>query len=93
MPRGTVKWFSDKKGWGFLTDPEVQGDIFVHYSQIQGEGFRTLAEGDEVDYELFSDNKGSKARNVVRVQKSAPWPNLPRPAPENAALPNEAGFA
>ena len=51
-------------------DPDVHSDIFVHYSQIQGDGFRTLAEGDEVDYELFSDNKGAKARNVVRVQKS-----------------------
>jgi len=68
MPRGTVKWFSEKKGWGFIVDPNVHsGDIFVHYSQIQGEGFRTLAEGDEVDYELFSDNKGAKARNVVRI--------------------------
>jgi len=71
MPRGTVKWFSEKKGWGFIVDPDVHSDIFVHYSQIQGDGFRTLAEGDEVEYELFSDNKGAKARNVVRVQKSA----------------------
>ena len=70
MPRGTVKWFSENKGWGFIVDPNVHSDIFVHYSQIQGDGFRTLAEGDEVDYELFSDNKGAKARNVVRVQKS-----------------------
>ena len=49
MPRGTVKWFSEKKGWGFIVDPSVHSDIFVHYSQIQGDGFRTLAEGDEVD--------------------------------------------
>jgi CspA family cold shock protein len=71
MPRGTVKWFSEKKGRGFIVDPHVHSDIFVHYSQIQGDGFRTLAEGDEVDYELFSDNKGAKARNVVRVQKTS----------------------
>ena len=70
MQRGTVKWFSEKKGWGFIVDPDVLSDIFVHYSQIQGDGFRTLAEGDAVDYELFSDNKGAKARNVVRVRKS-----------------------
>lgn len=71
MPKGTVKWFSEKKGWGFLTDPNVHGDIFVHYSEIQGDGFRTLAEGDEVDYELFNDTKGSKARKVVRINKDA----------------------
>jgi CspA family cold shock protein len=67
MARGTVKWFSDKKGFGFITDPEVPTDIFVHYSQIQVGGFKTLQEGEEVEYELFHDEKGAKARAVVRL--------------------------
>jgi CspA family cold shock protein len=67
MARGTVKWFNDKKGFGFLIDPEVSGDIFVHFSAIQTKGFRTLKEGDEVDYELYQDEKGSRAKNVLKV--------------------------
>ena len=67
MARGTVKWFNEKKGFGFITDPNVEGDIFVHFSAIQIEGFKTLQEGDQVEYELYTDEKGSKARNVVRV--------------------------
>ena len=71
MARGTVKWFSDKKGFGFIVDPNVPGDIFVHYSQIQSNGFKTLQEGEAVDYELFSDEKGAKARHVVRLTQPA----------------------
>jgi CspA family cold shock protein len=67
MARGTVKWFNDKKGFGFIVDPEVSGDIFVHFSAIQANGFRSLMEGEEVDYELYHDEKGSRARNVVKV--------------------------
>jgi len=67
MPRGTVKWFNNKKGFGFLTDPEVQGDIFVHYSEIKTGGYRTLEPGDSVEYELVVDQKGSRARSVVKV--------------------------
>jgi CspA family cold shock protein len=67
MARGTVKWFNDKKGFGFIVDPEVTGDIFVHFSVIQTNGFRSLKEGEEVDYELYQDEKGSRARNVVKV--------------------------
>ena len=66
MPKGLVKWFNEKKGFGFIVDPDVSGDIFVHFSSILGEGYRTLGEGEEVDYELFSDEKGTKARNVSR---------------------------
>ncbi len=66
MPKGLVKWFNEKKGFGFIVDPEVSGDIFVHFSSIMGDGFKTLGEGEEVDYELYSDEKGSKARNVAR---------------------------
>jgi CspA family cold shock protein len=67
MPRGTVKWFNNKKGFGFLTDPNVPGDVFVHYSEIQAGGYRTLEPGDAVEYELVIDQKGSRARSVVRV--------------------------
>jgi CspA family cold shock protein len=67
MARGTVKWFNDKKGFGFIVDPEVSGDIFVHFSAIQTKGFRTLKEGEEVDYELYQDEKGSRAKNVLKV--------------------------
>lgn len=67
MARGTVKWFNDKKGFGFITDPNVPGDIFVHFSAIQSKGFKTLKEGEEVDYELYQDEKGSRAKNVVKV--------------------------
>lgn len=67
MAKGTVKWFNEKKGFGFIVDPGVGTDIFVHFSAIQSEGFKTLQEGDQVEYELYTDEKGAKARNVVRV--------------------------
>lgn len=67
MARGKVKWFNDKKGFGFITDPEVEGDIFVHFSQIEDQGYRTLKEGEEVEYELDEHQKGSRAKNVMRI--------------------------
>ena len=67
MAKGTVKWFNDKKGFGFIVDPDVTGDIFVHFSTIQSDGFKTLKEGDEVEYELYEDEKGSRAKNVMKV--------------------------
>ena len=67
MSQGTVKWFNEKKGFGFILDPAVASDIFVHFSAIQSDGFKTLQEGDRVEYELYTDEKGAKARNVVRV--------------------------
>jgi cold shock protein len=67
MPiKGTVKWFSDSKGYGFIAR-EGGPDVFVHYSAIQGEGFKTLREGQEVEFELTEDVKGPKAANVVPV--------------------------
>lgn len=66
--RGMVKWFNEKKGFGFIVDPNVPTDIFVHFSAIRADGFRTLNEGDQVAYELYRDEKGAKARNVVRVE-------------------------
>ena len=67
MARGTVKWFNEKKGFGFIVDPEIPTDIFVHFSVIQSDGYKTLSEGDMVEYELYKDDKGAKARNVTRV--------------------------
>jgi CspA family cold shock protein len=67
MPQGTVKWFSDAKGFGFITPDDGGPDVFVHFSAIQGQGFRTLAENDAVEYEVEEGPKGLRATNVVRI--------------------------
>ena len=64
MATGVVKWFSDEKGFGFITPDEGGKDAFVHFSSIAGEGFRTLAEGARVSYELGEGPKGPQATNV-----------------------------
>ena len=69
MPVGKVKWFDSKKGYGFVIGDQGQ-DVFVHYSSIQGEGFRALKDGEVVDYELVESEKGLQARNVQRIQTS-----------------------
>jgi CspA family cold shock protein len=66
MARGTVKWFNEKKGYGFIQQ-EGGPDVFVHFSAIQGEGFKTLEEGQQVEFEVIQDAKGAKALNVVKV--------------------------
>ena len=66
MANGTVKWFNDKKGFGFISQDNGD-DVFVHQTSIQGEGFRTLAEGDKVEFEVIKDEKGYKATNVVKL--------------------------
>ncbi len=66
MATGTVKWFNDKKGFGFISQDNGQ-DVFVHQTSIQTEGFRTLAEGDKVEFEVIKDQKGYKATNVVKL--------------------------
>ena len=68
MARGKVKWFNDNKGFGFITDPGVDEDGFVHFSQIGDEGFRTIQEGEDVEYELHYDEKGSRAGPVTRLE-------------------------
>lgn len=65
--RGTVKWFSDQKGYGFIQPEDGSNDVFVHYSEIQMAGFKTLAEGDEVEFDVEQDQRGPKAVNVTRV--------------------------
>ena len=67
MATGTVKWFSDEKGFGFITPDEGGKDLFVHFSNISGNGFRTLAEGAKVSYEAEAGDKGPKAVNVSLI--------------------------
>ena len=66
MPTGTVKWFDSKKGFGFIVNDEGQ-DVFVHFSSIEGEGFRALKDGEIVDYELITGAKGLSATKVKRL--------------------------
>lgn len=65
MAKGTVKWFNDSKGFGFI-EQESGEDVFVHFSAIQGDGFKSLAEGDSVTFEVVNGNKGLQAANVCR---------------------------
>ncbi len=72
MPTGTVKWFNDAKGFGFI-EPEGGGeDVFAHFSAIQMEGFRTLKQGSKVSYELVQGPKGQLAQNIQPVDAVAP---------------------
>lgn len=65
--KGKVKWFNGQKGYGFIAKEDGSGDIFVHFSDISGKGFKTLAEGDAVEFEVSASDKGPKATNVVKV--------------------------
>lgn len=78
MSKGTVKWFNDAKGFGFIESAE--GDIFVHYSVIESGGFKTLKDGEEVEYEVEKGDKGLHAKKVIRVS-----PPPERGAPERGA--------
>jgi len=66
MAKGTVKWFNDQKGYGFIT-PENGKDVFVHYSAIAGDGFKTLREGEAVEFEITQGPKGEQATKVSKV--------------------------
>lgn len=68
MPSGKVKWFNDQKGYGFITPDGGGKDLFVHHSAIQADGFRSLAEGQAVEYDVQEDAKGPKALNVKPVK-------------------------
>ncbi len=65
--RGTVKWFNDQKGFGFITPEDGSKDCFVHHSAIQADGFRSLAEGAKVEFDIVQGAKGPAAENVVQV--------------------------
>ena len=66
MPNGTVKWFNESKGFGFIASEEGE-DVFVHYSSIAGDGFKSLVEGDSVSFEVEQGPKGPKAVNVIKL--------------------------
>jgi CspA family cold shock protein len=66
MERGTVKWFNADKGYGFI-ETESGSDVFVHYSAIQGEGYKTLEEGQQVEFEVVQGNRGPQAEHVVKL--------------------------
>lgn len=78
--QGQVKWFDPKKGFGFIVGPTGQ-DVFVHYSQIQGDGFRSLKDGEAVEYELLQGEKGWQAKAVIRIN-----PPVPRPVSANRQI-------
>ena len=64
---GTVKWFNDDKGFGFITPEDGQKDCFVHHTAIQADGFKTLTEGERVEFDVVQGDKGPAAQNVVRL--------------------------
>jgi CspA family cold shock protein len=72
MATGLIKWFDPKKGYGFIAGSEEGKDIFVHYTSIQGTGFRSLRDGERVEYELVKSEKGLQARDVRPVAEKAP---------------------
>ena len=67
MNNGTVKWFNAEKGYGFISNNDGSGDVFVHFSAIQGEGFKSLDEGQAVTYDLTEGARGMQAANVVKL--------------------------
>ena len=67
MARGTVKWFNESKGYGFISQENGRGDVVVHFSAIQGDGFKTLSEGESVEFEVTDGPKGPQAVNVRKA--------------------------
>ena len=67
---GTVKWFNEQKGYGFITPEEGGDDVFVHYSAIQGKGFRTLFEGQKVEFQVVQGQKGPQAQDIIVIDEN-----------------------
>jgi len=70
MKTGTVKWFNDAKGFGFITQDDGSADVFAHFSSIQSQGFKSLSEGQKVSFEIETDAKGPRAKNIKVVVAS-----------------------
>jgi len=70
---GKVKWFNAEKGYGFIERDDGQGDVFVHFSAIQQEGFKTLQEGESVEFEITEGDRGPQASNVVKIWPEEDW--------------------
>jgi len=85
MPTGKVKWFDPKKGYGFILGDKGQ-DVFVHYTSIDGEGFRALRDGETVSYDLVKSEKGDQARNVKRQAEAQGGAAQPAPAPPGGPM-------
>jgi CspA family cold shock protein len=68
MPRGTVKYFNEPKGWGIISDPDSDQDVYVHYTAINMDGYRTLRKGQEVLYELIRHDRGASAKSVTLIR-------------------------
>jgi len=70
MANGKVKWFNNQKGYGFITAQESGQDVFVHYSAVQGDGYKTLTQGQGVQFDLIKGDKGDQAQNVVKSESA-----------------------
>jgi cold shock protein len=66
VARGTVRWFSEEKGYGFISPDEGDEEVFVHYTEVEGEGFRSLAEGERVSYEVATSSRGARRREEAK---------------------------
>lgn len=86
LASGTVKFFNNEKGYGFISRGDGD-DVFVHYSNIQGSGYRSLEEGDEVEFDIADGRKGKEAQNVRRLESGPPAPT-PAPKPDQT-FPND----